>query len=264
MKKILEFIKNYLKNNRLITVGIIVLLLMVLTIKLQRNTIFDLKDEHQNEIKLNNALNDSVSFYKNVYGEVVAEKLTIQETVKNLEKINNKLTESERELIARVKEANKENTVIAAALVEANLIIKLLQAKGNVVINSKDTTITFSDTTKHMEYEIVIGKVIPMPFNVKPTLLFRHMKFQNKQMVKFIWENDKKEGYPVKFTMSNSNPYYKINKINSYIIPNIIKEDIDPTGWQKFEKWFVKNGKTVIYISAGAAGGAAGTYILMK
>ena len=262
MKGILEFLT---KNNRWAIILVLILMLVgggIFTI--QRNKINEWKNKHQTEVKLKNALIDTVGYYQNAYGEEVAEKLTLQASVKDLEKMNGDLTESQKELLTRVKAANQENTVIAAALVEAELLIDSLLANGNVVINSLDTTITFSDTTQHIEYEIVIGKAVPAVLEIEPTLLFKHMRFPNKQEVKFEWENNKKEGYPINFSMSNSNPYYKVTEINSYAIPNLDKKVINPTGLQKVGVWLKKNGKTVGYVVGGVAVGAGGTYLLMQ
>lgn len=258
MKAILEFL---IKNNRWAIALVIILLLLG---GLQRNAVNKWKDRYQTEVKLKNALVDSVDYYVNSYGEVVAEKLTLQASVKDLEKIRDELSASQRELLKRVKEANKKNTVIAAALVEAEAIIDSLLTAGTVVINSKDTTITFSDTTKHLEYELIVGKVIPVLKDVEPTLLFQYLRLPNKQEIRFEWEDNKKEGYPIKFSISNSNPYYKVNEINSYAIPNLKKEPIDPTGWEKIVLWLDNNGKYVKWGVGGIAVGAGGTYMLMK
>ena len=262
MKAILEFLS---KNNRWAVVLVIILLLLGGGLwKLQRNRINEWKDKYQTEVKLKNALVDTVHYYKNSYGEVVAEKLTLQASVKDLEKMRDQLTAEQQELLRRVKEANKENTVIAAALVEAEAIIDSLLAQGTVVVNSKDTTITFSDTTKNLEYELVVGKAIPVSPTIEPTLLFKHLRLPNTQEVKFEWENNKREGYPIKFSISNSNEYIKVNEINSYAIPNLKKEVINPTGWEKVGIWLKKNGKIVGYVAGGVVIGAGGTYLLMK
>ena len=262
MKAILEFLS---KNNRWAVVLVIILLLLGGGLwKLQRNKINEWKDKYQTEVKLKNALVDTVHYYKNSYGEVVAEKLTLQASVKDLEKIRDQLTAEQQELLRRVREANKKNTVITAALIKAEFIIDSLMAKGPVVINSKDTTITFSDTTKYLEYQLVVGKAIPVRPDIEPTLLFKHLRFPNTQEVKFEWENNKKEGYPIKFSIANSSPYYKVNEINSYAIPNLKKEVINPTGWEKVGIWLKKNGKIVGYVAGGVVIGAGGTYFLMK
>jgi len=262
MKGILEFLA---KDNRWAIV--LVLLLMVfggIVFNAQRNKIKEWKQKHLTEVKLNKALNDSVSYYQNAWGEEVAEKLTIQATVKQLENRNDELTASQKELLARVKEAEEDNSIITAALIEARVLIDSLKGTGPVSVT--DTTVTFSsaDTAKHFQYEIKIGEVRPLNKLVEPTILFKKLEFPNKQFVEFHWKDNKKEGYPIEFSVSNSNPYYKTYNINSYAIPELQKEVINPTGWQKVGIWFKRNGKIVGYVAGGVVVGAGGTYLLMQ
>jgi hypothetical protein len=56
----------------------------------------------------------------------------------------------------------------------------------------------------------------------------------------------------------------KVSEINSYAIPNLKKEIVDPTGWEKVGVWLKKNGKTIGYAVGGVVVGAGGTYMLMK
>jgi len=262
MKGILEFLA---KNNRWAIVLVLILMLVGgWVMNLQRNKINEWKNKHQTEVKLNNALTDSVGYYVNELGEVVAEKLTLQTSVKNLEDKNEQLTASQKELLARVKVADKENKVIAAALIEAEALIDSLMGDGWVVINPEDSTIHFGDSTEFLLYDITIGNAFASTPKKDPTILFNHFSMPNKLFVDFQWKDNKKEGYPITLSVSNSSPYYKTLDINSYIIPEIIKEELSPTGWQKVGKWFTKNGKIIGFVAGGVAVGAAGTYILMQ
>jgi len=262
MKAILEFLS---KNNRWALVLVLILLLVGGGIfKIQNNRIKEWKDKHQTEVKLRNALIDSVDYYQNELGETVAEKLTLQTTVKNLETLNDELTASQQELLRRVKAADKENKVIAAALIEAEALIDSLMGDGWVVVNPEDSTINFTDTTEFLLYDITIGNAFASSPTKDPTILFNHFSMPNKLFVDFQWKEDKKEGFPITLSVSNSNPYYKTNDINSYIIPEIQKEVLNPTGWQKVGKWFVRNGKIIGFVAGGIAIGAGGTYILMQ
>ena len=262
MKAILEFLA---KNNRWAIVVILILLLVGGGIfKIQNNRIKEWKDKHQTEVKLRNALIDSVDYYQNELGETVAEKLTLQTTVKNLEEINEDLTASQQELLRRVKQADDENKVIAAALIEAQATIDSLMGDGWVVVNPEDSTINFSDSTEFLLYDITIGNAFASSPLKDPTIMFNHWNMPNKQFIDFQWKDNKKEGYPVTFSVSNSNPYFKTQNINSYIIPEIQKEVLDPTGWQKVGKWFTKNGKIIGFVAGGVVIGATGTYILMQ
>ena len=272
MKKILEFLG---KNNR----WAIALLILLLVVgggiwKLQRNKINDLKDKYQTEVKLKDALIDSVGYYRNAYGEVVAEKLTIQESIKNLEKMYGQLTTSQKELITRVKELDRKNTVIAAALIEANVKIDSLLIKDgkdgtDVVVDTvnkmtKFTNLAKADSTTELIFDIDVNNILPAYPNIKPTLTFIKLDFPNKQFIEFHWKDEKKKGYPVAFSTTNSNKYYQTANINSYAIPALSKEILNPTGWQKVGQWFIKNGKIVGFVAGGVVVGAGGTYILMK
>ena len=262
MKAILEFLA---KNNRWAIVLVLILLIVGGGIfNFQRNKIKEWKSKHQTEVKLNNALNDSVDYYQNALGEEVAEKLTIQASVKQLEERNANLTASQQELVRRVKALDEDKKIITAALVEAEARIDSMLGTGWVEVNPEDTTINFTDTTEFLVYDITIGNAIPASPLKDPSILFNHFSMPNKQFIEFHWKNDKKEGYPIEFSVSNSNKYFKTYNINSYAIPELQKEVINPTGWQKVGRWFKKNGKIVGYVAGGVVVGAGGTYILMQ
>lgn len=262
MAKFLTFFTR--KNNILATIIILLILGLGTTVYFQHKRILDIQGKHLAEVKLNNALNDSVSYYINELGEEVAEKLTLQATVGTLEDLNDELTTSEKELVARIKAKNKDNSVITAALIEAEATIDSLMGSGTVIVDPDSNKVTFTDTTKFLTYDIEIGKVKRSSPLVDPTILFKNLTLPNKQFIEFHWMDNKKEGYPIEFSVSNSSPYYKTYNINSYAIPELQKEVINPNGWQKVGQWFKRNGKTIVYVGAGAAIGAGGTYVLMK
>jgi hypothetical protein len=107
-------------------------------------------------------------------------------------------------------------------------------------------------------------KIFPQYQKFEPSLLFRHLEIPNEQFVDFHWKNEKKKGYPISFSISNSNKYIKTTNVESYAIPSLNKLNINPNGWQKFGNFMIKNGKTVIYIGIGGAIGAGTVYLLMK
>lgn len=255
MKAILLMIWKFLtkKEHLPYTIIVLILLLMGTTIYFQREKIRSLKDKYTSEVNLNNAIHDSVEFYQNKEKEWVAEKATMQTSLSNLEKNYNKLSDSQKELINRIKEVEKKNDVIAAALIKTNVKIDSLR-KGTVTVG--DSTISFSDSTKNIKYDIEIGYVKPMYTSVKPTLKFNTFVLPNEQFVEFHWRDNKKLGYPVAFSVSNSNEYFKTYDINSYAIPELKKDELNPTGWQKFGKWVTKNGKTIIIVGVAGLAGA--------
>jgi len=272
MKGILEFLA---KNNRWAILLVAILLLVSGGIfKIQRNSINEWKNKHQTEVKLKDALIDTVSYYKNAYGDEVAEKLTIQESVKNLEKMFGQLSDSQKELVSRVKKLNKDNTVITAALIEASVKIDSLLIRDSiggtsVVIDTVNKATNFSnlakaDSTSEILFDIDVKNILPAYPNIKPTLTFNKLDFPNKQFVVFEWKNEKKKGYPISFSTTNTNEYYKTENINSYAIPQLHKEILDPTGWQKVGIWFQKNGKIIGGVAGGLVVGAGGTYLLLQ
>jgi len=269
LAKIWEFLS---KNNRWAIALVVVLLLAGGTIiHFKNQKIASLKDEVKTEVKLRDALLDTITVYKNKRNELVAEKLTIQETIKNLEKMYGQLSSDQKELIQRIKEIGKKNEVIAAALIKTDVKIDSLLAKdkenGNVVtvdttrkmvnINNKAS----NDTS--FVYDIDVNNVLPAIPTIKPYFLFKSIEIPNKQFVEFHWKNDqKKKGYPIAFSISNSNKYIKVIGLESYAIPPLDKLKIDPSGWDKFGNFMIKNGKTVLYIGIGTGIGVAGYYLL--
>lgn len=263
MKKILEFLA---KNNRWAIVLIIILLLFGGGLfKIQRNHINDLKDKYQSEVNLRKALTDSLEVYQNKEGEWVAEKRTIQATIKELESMNGELTADQKRLLAKIKEVNKENSIITAALIRANFVIDSLMHSGIVIVDTTNKTVDFIETNNpDIRYDFQARGVLPFPQNTKPTLLIKNLTLPNEQFVEFHWIDNKKEGYPIAFSVTNTNKYVKVYDVNSYAIPEIKKDVINPTGWEKVTVWLRKNGKIVGYVGTGIAIGAGGTYILMK
>ena len=263
MKIILEFL---LKNNRWAIVLMIVLLLISGGIfKIQRNKINEWKNKHQTEVKLKNALVDTVYRYQNKEGEWVIEKLTIQAKVKNLEKDKVVLTADQKRLIDKVKEVEKNNSIITAALVHANFIIDSLKHDGLVIVDTTNKMVSFIEPNNpDIQYNFTAIGVLPFPPNTKPLLFINYLNLPNEQFIEFHWIDDKKAGYPIAFSLTNSNKFVKINDINSYAIPQLQKKIINPTGWQKVSYWFKKNGKIVKWVTGGVIVGAGGTYILMK
>lgn len=270
MKTIWLKILNLINKNK--TTGIIILLILILfgVIYIQRQRIEHWKDNYNNEVNLNVALNDTVRTYRNQRNELVVEKQTIQASVKRLEEINDRLTDSQKELMTRIREANKKNSIIAAALIETNAKIdSLLDASvgGDVVIDTAKKTINFNNLTAEksfFKYDIDVNNVLPVHPDIRPTMLFKSIILPNQQFIDFSWKDDKKKGYPISFSVSNTNPYFSTVNIESYAIPNITKKHLDPNGWQKIGNFLFKHGKTVIYFGAGAVVGGGTVYLLTK
>jgi hypothetical protein len=246
------------KNHLLIVIIVAIILGLSATVYFQRKSIINLKNKVDTEVKLKDALLDTMKIYQNKEGEWTAEKLTIQETVKNLTKMYGQLTDAQKELIDRVKELNKKSDVIAAALIQSNVKIDSLLSTGKPIIDTVNKNITFPEVTNpDLQYHIQARNVIPAFPNVKPTLFIIDLNMPNKSLVTFQF--DKTKGNPISFSVSNSNKYIQIANIDSYAIPGINKDIVQPTGWQKTWTWIKKNGTIII---VGTVGVVAGHYLL--
>lgn len=263
IKGILEFLA---KDNRWAILLVLVLVVVGgITMKAKNNKINELNDKYVSEVKLKNALTDSVTTYMTKEGEWKSEKLTLQSTIKGLEDDNLTLTESQKDLLAKIRKVEEHNTVISAALIDAEVLIDSLLHSGLVVVDTTNKTVNFIELNdSSIQYDMTAIGVLPFPINTKPQLMIKKLTLPNKQFIEFHWENDKKIGYPVSFSVTNSNPYVIINNIDSYIIPEINKEKLDPTGWAKFDQWLTKNAKIVGFVAGGVVVGAGGTYLMMK
>jgi cell division protein FtsB len=210
--------------------------------------------------KLNVALSDTIKQRYNEYNELVSEKKTLQTTIKKLESENITLNAEQKELLSRIKTLNKDKKVIAAALVETRIRLdSILNIDIIGVVEEKDSALMFSGKSKYINYGITVNNVKPL-MNLTPTLQFDSLSLYNKQFIEFHWDKDKKNDYPISFSISNSNPYFTTSNIESYAIPELQKQEIDPSFWGKTKKWFKNNYDKPIYFTLGV--GTA--YILFK
>lgn len=252
----------------LILAGLVILLGIGFGVMIYINKTTKLKDKIENEVKLRNALIDNVKFYQNKEKEWVAEKLTIQTAISNLSKMKNDLTESQLELLNRMKETNKQYTLIAAALIKQNIKIDSLLLEGETEIDTVNKEIrfydTYKDSSKTMTYDFRVKNVMPSSLIKMPKLLIDSLSIPNTQYIDFKWKNDKKVGYPVSFSITNSNGFFQTNNIDSYIIPEISKEQLNPNFWGKIGNFFIRSGDVIICVGIGGIIGAGTVYFLTK
>lgn len=252
-----------MKNRNIGTVLIIVLLILGIggVYYFMKNQNNRLNQELRLERNLNAALKDSLRTSTNKYGEVVNEKLTLQTTLTRLEELNSKLTEDQRRLLRRLQDAERERSIITAALIKSSIIIDSLVHIGEVLIG--DGKVTFIDDLPDVIYNIEITDVMPIALDVNPQLTFNKMIFPNETYIEFYWKDNKKEGYPISFSVANTNRFLRVHNIESYAIPSIQKEILDPSGWDKISDWFRQTGNTWGKIGIGFVAGVA-TVLIFK
>ena len=127
-------------------------------------------------------------------------------------------------------------------------------------IEYKDKTVEFKNKTKDINYSFIGNNVKPFDETKPITLDILNLSFPNEQAIDFHWKDNKKEGYPIAFSVTNTNKYYNVYNIESYAIPNLDKEEIAPTNWQKFKKWVGGNSDSAVKIGIGVGIG----YLLFK
>jgi hypothetical protein len=248
---------KFLKDRKnLIIIGLIAMILMIFGF--YNNKTNQKNEQLKQKDKLIIALNDTVKTYYDSNNRLVSEKTTIQSDIKYLENENLILKDNQRLLINEVKKINKDNHVIAAALIDMG--IKLGSLEANVgKFSEKDSSLLFTHKSDSLSYKFRITNVSPK-FGKKPLLFIDSLNLFNKQLIEFHWKDERKEGYPISFTVRNSNPLFKTYDIESYAIPELNKSTIKPNFFQR-TSIFIGKSKVPILIGVGSA---ALTYFIVK
>jgi len=207
--------------------------LFALTFKMCENQT-NLKNVKIQESNLRKALTDTLHHFQTKEGNWGVEKRTLQADLSSLKDQNLVLTDNQKKLIKQVEEQNKNGQIIAAALIDLRAEVADIKNDKPVVVT--DTSAQFVSSTENFEYDISVFNVKPIELK-KPTLSINKISFPNTQTISFHWKDEfKKEGYPISFSVINSNPLFRVNDIESYVLPEIKKETIKPTFLQKLNK----------------------------
>jgi hypothetical protein len=119
--------------------------------------------------------------------------------------------------------------------------------KDDAPVAVTDSTVQFAKKLEHIQYDFTFGNLKSRDFK-KSTLSINSLVFPNTQKIDFQWKDNRKEGYPISFSVINTNPYFKVTDIQSYIIPEIIKSELKPNIWQKIgQRSKTLGGKAVIF-----------------
>lgn len=213
-----------------------------------------LKDTKIESSNLTKALSDTLHHFKTKEGDWGVEKRTLQTDLSNLTSKNQVLTENQQKLVKQVEQQNKTSQTIAAALIQLQAEVKGIKNDHPVI--STDSSQQFVDTTNtNFQYDIAVFNVKPLEFK-RPTLSINRVSFPNTQTVNFHWKDDRKEGYPVSFSVINTNPYFKVSDIQSFAIPELTREKVKPTFWQKVGQFGKSTGGKVAIFGIGVGVGA--------
>lgn len=216
---------------------IILIIYLIISIKIKNSTINNLVSENN----ITNTLLDTVTTYKNKLNELTYEKQAFNVKFSDLKHSYDKLDQDNKDFVDKIRILENENKQLIAAtsisqVVEVDTIVNTQYVKDTI-----NNTLEFksSPTDSLINYNFLIG------FD-PPKLTIRELSMPNNLYISHKFNTD---GSKVLVNVINSNKYFKVNDINSYVIP------ID-------KKSYVKN-----YIKVGGvsfAVGIAGALILLN
>jgi hypothetical protein len=185
-----------MKINTYIIITILTLITCI-TLNFQCSRIQELKESHTNSLSLINSLRDSISTTVNKYGELEASKAALQATVKDLQEINQALTEDQKNLLTRLQ----EKTITATRIKTVTVVdtIKIFPSK------SIDNYTFYRYNNKYFSFNASL---------MNSTLSLNSVRIWNTQTIQ---HERTKEGIVVR--VSNTNPYITTTGLDSFIVP---------------------------------------------
>lgn len=220
-----------------------------------------LKNSEISSANLTKALNDTLHHFQTKEGDWGVEKRTLQTELSNLTDKNVVLTANQQKLVKQVEDQNKTSQTIAAALIELTAKVEgLTDDKPSAVT---DSTVQFAESNPNFEFDLTVFNVKPIDLKI-PKLTLNRIAFPNTQTVNFHWKDDRKEGYPVSFSVVNTNPYFKVSDIQSFAIPELTREKVKPTFWQKVGQFGKSTGGKLAIFGVGVGVGAIAISALHK
>lgn len=168
------------------------------------------------------AVNDTLRVYKNKLGSFTYEKQAINVKYTDLKKMYDLLDRGNKELFDKMTTLERKNKLITATNIKQLVTIDSLLNVKPIEVSSN--LFQFKDSTKYLQYNMFFNTSVPK----SPTLLIDKISIPNNLYVSHKFEKDK-----IIVSVTNSNDkYYKINDINSYIIP--IEAKKNKSNWLKY------------------------------
>ena len=212
-----------------------------------------INDAEISSANLNKALADTLHHFQTKEGDWGVEKRTIQAELSTLKDKNLVLTDNQKKLVKQIEDQNKTSQTIAAALIQLTAKVEGLSNEKPSVVT--DSTVQFVAVSPDFEYDLTVFNVKPIDLKI-PKLTLNRIAFPNTQTINFHWKDDRKEGYPVSFNVINTNPYFKVHDIQSYVIPELKREKVKPTFWQKVGQFGKSRGGKLTIFGVGVGVGA--------
>lgn len=182
---------------------IVIVIFLGISGQLKTNKINDLKVENN----ILSVLQDSLHIYKNKLNQLTYEKQAFNVTLKKLQNSYERLDGNNKELVNTINKLEKKNKIITATIIRQEAIIDSL-LNTTPIVDKEKGTLLFKDSTKYLQYNFLIN-------TKQESLLIQRLRIPNNL---YISHKFTKEGINVSVTNSNDK-YYKVNDINSYVIP---------------------------------------------
>jgi len=211
-------------------------IIIFLVIKVQVYTRKVNKLQAQNNISL--TLLDTVKVYKNKLNTLTYETQSFNVKYNTLEKEYDRLDKGAKKLVDKINILEKEKNLISAANIQLEAKIDSL-INNWPIIDEVNHTLTFYDSTTYLQYKFLINLQ-------PPSLNIKNLTLPNELYISYKKKND-----AISIGVTNSSPYYKVNDINSYIIP------LEANKRVPFKRYFIIGG-------VGVGIGAIGTLLLIK
>ncbi len=186
----------------------------------------NLQTQWEENARLQGALQDSVRVTRLANGQLRHEKKTLQGTLSQVKAHNSQLNQQQKELLAQVailsKKPKAQGGLIAAGSIAYETGIK--KPLPSVPATATDTAnvVDFTYQSDTLRYQARL-RGVRIDSTSRPRLQLTDLQLPNVATVAFQW-GTKKEGYPVSFSVQNSNPLYRVSNVESYAIPELRPE----------------------------------------
>ena len=190
---------------------VILIVFLVVSVKIKNNKINNLISENN----IANTLLDTVTTYKNKLNELTYEKQAFNVKFSDLKNSYDKLDQSNKDFIDRIRILENENKKLIAAtsisqIVEVDPIIDT-----TAIIDTVNNTLQFKDVVLNVDKDTLL-KYDFLINTLSPKLTIQELSMPN---ILYISHKFNSDNTGVLVDVTNSNDYFKVNDINSYVIP---------------------------------------------
>ena len=186
---------------------VILIVFSVVLIKIKNNKINNLISENN----IANTLLDTVTTYKNKLNELTYEKQVFNVKFSDLKNSYDKLDQSNKDFIDRIRILENENKKLIAATSVSQVVQVDTITNIEYIKDTLNNTLQFKSDPKDslLIYDLLINLA-------PPKLTIQTLTLPNKLYISHKFNEDNSN---VIVNVNNSNKYFKVNDINSYVIP---------------------------------------------